>query len=250
MKTEKLTCDYCGKEFERRVKSKKSKKVYCCKQCFYDDIRAERLQRVCKNCGKEFEVLKSIEKTNASGNFCCRDCYNEYLTTLTGEKNVRYKRIEKQCPVCGKKLFVIPSKDKMYINNFCSFECRSKYFFNYVGGDKSFHWKGGHANYRGNFDAVKREYFAKKQICALCGATKDIHIHHIIPFRYTQDNSKDNLIPLCRKHHRVVEIASNKFIEAVKDKDVAKKYLNILLRGKQWETKCNVLLSIKGEENA
>jgi hypothetical protein len=41
--------------------------------------------------------------------------------------------------------------------------------------------------------------------CAVCGTTKRLQVHHIIPFRLTQDNSKANLVPLCVTHHRWIE---------------------------------------------
>jgi len=51
--------------------------------------------------------------------------------------------------------------------------------------------------------ALKRD----SHICQYrkCNETENLHIHHIIPFRMTQDNSLDNLITLCQKHHKMVE---------------------------------------------
>jgi 5-methylcytosine-specific restriction endonuclease McrA len=40
--------------------------------------------------------------------------------------------------------------------------------------------------------------------CQLCGgAVSDggLHVHHIIPYRETQDNSPENLIALCPRCH-------------------------------------------------
>jgi len=41
----------------------------------------------------------------------------------------------------------------------------------------------------------------------MCGTRHNLQVHHIIPFRLTQDNSQDNLVPLCVTHHRMVETA-------------------------------------------
>jgi predicted restriction endonuclease len=41
--------------------------------------------------------------------------------------------------------------------------------------------------------------------CALCGTRDGLQVHHIAPFRLSFDNSAGNLIPLCVKHHKVVE---------------------------------------------
>lgn len=243
----KLICTQCGKAFERYKSNIHSEKAFCNIDCKREYEKAIKITRQCKQCGKEFDVNKSaIDNTNASGNFCCRECYHKYLTTITGSKNKSYKRIQKKCPVCGKDVSIIPSKDRIYKNNFCSVECRGIHQKEYIGGKNNPNWRGGASKYRGDFDDVKKMYFSKKQFCAVCGTTSGIHIHHIIPYRLTQDNSRDNLIPLCRKHHKIVEAHSIKFIELF-DKDdyeTAKYYMNILLRERQYET-ASALLELK-----
>lgn len=235
-----LTCDYCGDTFLRyKSNIRESKRIYCSKECMEKDRAAEMEDRICKSCGKMFSVRKStLAKSNASGNFCCRGCYNEYLKTLTGEKNKSYNREEIPCKTCGKIIKITPSKRKTYKNSFCSITCRSTYMKNYIGGENNCNWKGGASKYRGDFDDVKKKYFSGVQFCAVCGTTKGIHIHHIIPYRLTQDNDKSNLIPLCRKHHKIVESATLGFIELFGscDYDRAKKYLNYMLRERQIET--------------
>ena len=46
------------------------------------------------------------------------------------------------------------------------------------------------------------------------------------------------MIPLCRRHHKIFEAVSLKFIESFNDNDfeIAKAYLNALIRGRQFET--------------
>lgn len=198
--------------------------------------KGERVTRICKNCNKEFSVLKSTLKTNASGNFCCRPCYNEYQKTLKGAKNNHYTRVETKCPTCGKTLLVIPSKLKANKNCFCSKKCKNEYMYEYIGGEKNCNWTGGCKAFRGNFDEVKRKYFSGVNYCAICGTTHDIHIHHIIPYRLTQDNELDNLIPLCRKHHKIVEAVSVKFLNITNDYKTAKFLLNNILRSRQGVT--------------
>jgi endogenous inhibitor of DNA gyrase (YacG/DUF329 family) len=235
-----LVCDYCGKKFLRYPSNAgKSKNVFCSRECHEAYIKVEKEVRVCKQCGKEFEVYKSaLEKSNASGNFCGRECYNKYQETLVGEKSVSYKRMRVNCPNCGKELYVVPSRIRKYKNTFCSIKCRSEYMKEYVGGEKNANWKGGASRYRGDFEDVKKRHFYGIQHCAICGTSKKINIHHIIPYRLTHDNSVENLIPLCRRHHKIVESASLKFIELFGDEDysVAEKYMNIILRSRQLET--------------
>ena len=77
-------------------------------------MASKRVDRKCKQCGSDFWVYRSaLEKSNTSGNFCSRKCYNEYQKTLTGSKNNHYTRVEKECPTCGKKFLALPSKIKM-----------------------------------------------------------------------------------------------------------------------------------------
>ena len=49
-----------------------------------------------------------------------------------------------------------------------------------------------------------------------------LNIHHIIPYRLTQDNSLENLIPLCRKHHKIVESYFTKYLENFGDFETSK----------------------------
>ena len=196
-------------------------------------VNGERVTRVCKQCNKEFSILKSTLKSNASGNFCCRPCYNEYLKTIKGEKHKDYKRIKTTCDNCKKLISVTPSKLREYKHHFCSKECRGAFYSH----ENNPYWRGGTKAYRGNFEKVKKEYFNGTNFCALCGTTKDINIHHIIPYRLTKDNSVNNLIPLCRKHHRIVESVSVKFIDTFKGNyEIAKYFLNNILRSRQIET--------------
>jgi hypothetical protein len=38
-----------------------------------------------------------------------------------------------------------------------------------------------------------------------------LQVHHAIPWRLTRDNSQGNLVPLCRRHHKIIETI---FLEA------------------------------------
>ena len=234
-------CAYCGADICRPASDMGKHMNFCNIDCLRAYEASLRVERTCKQCGKRFTVLESSlsEATNSSGNFCCRKCYNEYQKTLTGSKNNHYTSIEKNCEWCGKPIRVIPYKAAAYKHSFCSLGCRSRFMAEEFRGEKSPNWKGGSTSSRGNFEQVKREHFSGAQFCAICGTTKNIHIHHIIPYRLTQDNSVDNLIPLCASHHKKVENATLKFTEMFDDGsyDVAKFYLNIMLREKQLMTR-------------
>ncbi len=162
-------CKTCSKDIPLS-----KKQTYCSKECHTKD---KKEKRECKCCGKEFLIYKSSLKTNASGNFCSRECYENYLCD-TERINGRGSR-----------------------------------------------WK-----------KTRKEVLSKFPFCALCGTTQKLQVHHIIPYRYTFDNSKSNLIPLCVKHHKIVEIETNNLLKSVTDYKTAKIILNNILREKQLMT--------------
>jgi len=134
----KRHCETCGK-MHRNAK-------FCSVAC--KNASAVREQRCCKYCGSEFSVLASVLRSNASGNFCTRACYEKWL-------------------------------------------CRT-----------------GRTRGRGSqWRKARSETIRKAPFCAMCGTRHNLQVHHIIPFRLTQDNSQGNLVPLCVTHHRMVETA-------------------------------------------
>ena len=131
-------CKVCDNEF-----SKNSRVAYCSVKCSSID---KRVNRTCKSCGKEFTILKSILKTNASGNFCARGCYNNWM-------------------------------------------CQT----DRVTGRGS------------QWNKIRKAVLKKTPFCIICGANQKLQVHHVVPFRLTHDNSENNLVPLCVKHHKYVE---------------------------------------------
>ena len=172
-----LVCMNCGKTFRRPRANATGKKQFCGIECMRAYEQTRWTDRICKQCGKHFRVrISSIEKSNASGNYCSRFCY-----------------------------------------------------------DRAQHLEGSRA-WKGGFERVKRKFFSGVQFCAICGTTKKIHIHHIIPFRYTQDNSVENLIPLCAGHHSQVEQIWKPFFEMFDNPADAGPYVSSVLRARQRET--------------
>lgn len=190
-----------------------------------------KIKRICKHCGKEFEIYASAlsGKTNTSGNYCSRKCYNEAQKTFIGEKNNHYTSITVHCANCGKEIKKTPSRLRTYKNAFCSLKCKAEYHHNYVGGEKNPNWNGGNKGYRGeDMGRIKKAHFVGKR-CAICGTKEHIHVHHIIPYRLTKDNGLDNLVALCRKHHRQFELQMKTAIEESKNYDSTKACIRSIL---------------------
>jgi hypothetical protein len=172
LKKEKIPCKNCGVSIVDYVSNFKNKQ-FCSIKC---KSEFSRVVRVCKNCGKSFSICKSVLKTNATGNYCSRDCYIKYITTgITKNKN--------------------------------------------------------------GFRQISEKIRKTTQFCAICGNIGKIHIHHIEPFKYTQNNNLENLIPLCRSHHKIVEWQTEKLLGVFGDnKDIVWFMIKNILRSRQLET--------------
>lgn len=113
-----VTCDVCGKQFERELKrykqaQKEHSRMFCCDECFRhrDSVLCE-----CTECGKEIWRRKSQIKRSKTGNvFCSRSCATAYhnKTIKCGEKNPNFidgyatyrtkamRVYPHKCAVCG-----------------------------------------------------------------------------------------------------------------------------------------------------
>lgn len=47
--------------------------------------------------------------------------------------------------------------------------------------------------------------------CVICGSAQRVHVHHIVPFKLTENNSYSNLTTLCYWHHAAAHGWSGKF---------------------------------------
>lgn len=100
------TCLHCRRRF---VSSPSNKQRYCDRSCLR---AAKSVERTCATCGSAFRIPRSVlsGRTNSSGRFCSRPCYERYLcrTTRTNGYGSRWKSIRGQalrrtpfCAFCG-----------------------------------------------------------------------------------------------------------------------------------------------------
>ena len=153
----------------------------------------------CPNCGKLFYVRPCEEGLIKSCSVACRSILRWGGT----------RKESKPCTICGK---TIPGyiSDKRKV---CSKKCHSAYKSIHLSGEKSVLWRGGKtAPYDRRWK--KRRDEAKQRDgyqCQRCGLKpKRLEVHHIIPYRYSQDHSLSNLITLCRSCHSSEELKVNK----------------------------------------
>ena len=79
--------------------------------------------------------------------------------------------------------------------------------------------------------------FSMPNFCAICGTTKKIHIHHIMPNRISHDQNKENLIPLCASCHPKIERVTRDFLKAFDGEyEKAEPLLRMILRQRQYAT--------------
>jgi TyrR family helix-turn-helix protein len=147
----------------------------------------------CKNCGKEFYVSPYRLK---EAKFCSRYCYLQYTT------------VRKKCAYCGKEFIIGKSKEnRKYCSEDCMFLALRKIKDERERREKIKIYqrlKRGN-NYSHNVRKwLKIIGFPFR--CIICGYDKyecAIDIHHIDS--NPNNNSIDNLVPLCAICHRLVE---------------------------------------------
>lgn len=101
----------------------------------------------------------------------------------------KYDRITKVCPVCDTKFETKKHPTREGVT--CSKSCAASWFR--VGKDNP-NWKN--KSYR----SIAFKFHGKK--CIVCPEIKILDVHHIDENR--ENNTKQNLIPLCPTHHRYV----------------------------------------------
>lgn len=148
-------------------------------------IRARVKYLQCFNCGTDIPDRAS-QRTKSGERFCSTACRTAFVN------------VDRTCKHCGSGFSVWRSKLSGKTNasaNFCSRPCYEKWLCrtDRVTGRGS-QWR-----------RIRNEAIRLNPFCAICGTRRGLQVHHIVPFRLSFDNSQDNLIPLCRKHHRYIE---------------------------------------------
>jgi hypothetical protein len=74
-------------------------------------------------------------------------------------------------------------------------------------GPENPNWRGGRAlSYGVGWKALKAEIRLRDLVCQQCGTSpgqdgRALDVHHLQPFRFSGDNSPENLVALCRSCH-------------------------------------------------
>lgn len=190
------TCARCGKVFYKKpshsMRAWEDVK-FCSYVCYW---QAKRKVYICGYCGTEFN-RQSYGKGDPT--YCSRDC------VAKAQSQIRTMP-RQSCEVCGSAVTKARAR-------FCSRECkviwyRGENVYNYLGEDAR--------DFPHDFEYLtfwmeRAENIRQRdKVCQHCGKTpkengRALDVHHIVPYRMSQDNSPSNLIALCRSCHTKAE---------------------------------------------
>lgn len=111
-----IKCEICGEMFKVMPAYEDSRK-FCSKNCVYESNRANKITKLCKRCGDEFEFKEFKDRE-----FCSSKCSS--LSNLPDNSN----KVIKSCIFCEEEFKTTPSEDKVY----CSNECYRKDEYNTI----------------------------------------------------------------------------------------------------------------------
>lgn len=140
-------------------------------------------------------IAEAIKKSYGYDNGRSRKKFFEYVEKNNlnilhlRKRDVKYQIIKKICPVCGKE-FETRNGGKLEKTT-CSYSCSNTHF---RSGENNPNWRDH------SYRSTCFEHHEKK--CIVCGEEKIVTVHHFDENR--NNNSPENLIPLCPTHHQYI----------------------------------------------
>ena len=214
-----LSCDFCGRTFERPPSAVLDLANYCSFSCYHRSRTARRIETVaCRVCGQDFRAPKLIKRK-----FCSRACSGRWASehrrgpaaSAYGKKaHNALPAVPITCPECGRVFGEKPSRAAKRV--YCSTECMAEAYRERVGPINP-NWRGGSdGSYGPSWSAARRAARKRDKVCQLCGTGpkggRALDVHHRVAFkvfgleRHAEANQLDNLIVLCRRCHKTLEI--------------------------------------------
>lgn len=238
---EPVDCENCGSTIRKKSNQiEEWDKHFCGDECRLEYTRGENHHQydrsfvVCDNCGDKSKKRPSrIE--GREHNFCdmsCRDEFYEESGMWSDENSPSWEGgdIKSVCKYCDSEYEHIKSRE----TKFCSMSCKGKWMSENKRGDDAPNWKGGRTDdwslyYTKEFRDNRERVINRDNGCVVCGE-KEVDVHHIKPLRDISKNpenlpdwahSMENLVCLCKTHHRKyegkhTELTASEFIETVK----------------------------------
>lgn len=182
----------------------------------------------CASCARKADAFRPRPKAPPS---TCMDCGAE----VSGPKYKRCvscrhagNRVSRECKQCHRAFDAPRSKVEGKSNssaNFCSRPCYESWLCDSKPvASMGKRWKQAR-------EGVLEQF----PFCAVCGTSKRLQVHHILPRRKGGDADHSNLIPLCVAHHRAIETMTVEAMTVGPPDEVAK-VVGLRLRIRQTAT--------------
>ena len=144
----------------------------------------------CESCGA---TLSGSQKA-----FCSKRCADRWRWSVPSKPFA--------CPGCGRTVLV-PS-NHLARRKHCTRACATATHNSKDRvGARNPNWRGGRAlPYGAGWKEIKQRVRQRDRVCSACGKTPEengraLDVHHLKPFRFSGDNSLENLVALCRSCH-------------------------------------------------
>jgi len=207
-----ITCAMCGKVFNDSHATRR----FCSRMC-YGEWRSQTLRGsdnpawaggpvtiICKQCVGTFNVERGKRET---ARFCCRECQRAWRAEhIKGEAHPSWQGgpVTLVCAECGNEFQRPQCHAGRSKHVFCSRQCSGKWFARHRTGPNNPMWRGGKLRHDGYRFPHSLSVAIRKRdggVCQSCGTTKQLGVHHIIPFKDGGSNDPENLTTLCRSCH-------------------------------------------------
>lgn len=228
-----FSCDECGKGY-KSLEGYRNHMTKCCPENLYGCPSCDKLllselgvkrhhsrthnesltvvSRPCSYCGDMVEQQKCRIKRYDNA-FCDTDCKAKWQSEQGGHTHALSEKIETSCDNCGKTIYRVESKVSRSEHNFCGFECYGEHRSRNYRGENNPRWDGGSPNdYGPDWPKMRRKALKRDGYqCVICGKSKEElgmnpDVHHIKPVKSfdtpNDANYLDNLVTLCRNHHK------------------------------------------------
>jgi very-short-patch-repair endonuclease len=127
-------CDFCDKEFSRKMVDITGNHTLCSKDCKTEHFKLnnpnpskEKIKVKCSVCDKDIYINESQIKRQEHF-LCSRDCYKKHRSLLYVGKNLyNYQDLKVDCEYCNKRLKVSKYDIESRNHLFCSHECYWKF---------------------------------------------------------------------------------------------------------------------------
>ena len=194
-----VTCVECGKVRIVRADTNPLLCPACASSRGGRALKPSRLtgyMTVCLQCGSSFRAIPS-----SGQKYCTKRCADDARANRPQENRT--------CGHCGNVFAWRPHQSNSR-GSYCSLDCRNAAYQNYYRGK----WIIVKAEPREGWNRARRHFMqADNTFCNICGIQEGLHVHHIIPWRASADDSDSNLVTLCRKHHTAFQRVSDGLLE-------------------------------------